>query len=213
MNVYVVTAGDYSDYHIVQIFTDRTKAHLFSLLDSDMRVEEYVTDDKELTIRKGYLLVSYNYRYGQFYDVTLTGRQVKPKITNEWRNPFVFTIPLSNERVFKNITRYGKNSKVILKIAQDKFAEYCYEHNTSKEELIRKQDDKLYRKVYRYNLATTSSNCHYEEPFNLKKEVSEKVTTVLKQRIADGEPLPLTEELETIYYSKVAEVKKEHEQN
>ena len=208
--VYVVTSGDYSDYHIEQIFSSREKAHLYSLLDPDRCVEEYYMDDIELKATHKYLLVSYDYRYGHNHEFMLRNTPLKPRISKEWRNNFEFTIPMDNDRIYKNIVRYGKHSKVILKIAQDKFAEYLYEHNTSKEELIRKLDKKYNR--IPYGFASTSSDFTLPD-WRPQLEVNKRVATVLKQMIVDGKPLPATEELQTIYDVTLDEVKKEHEQD
>ena len=115
------------------------------------------------------------------------------------------TIPLSNERVYSDLARYGKESKVILKIVQDKFAEYCYEHDTSREELIKARDEKYSNLCY--GLYSTAA-----PDYTPKWEVDQRVATVLKQMIVNGKPLPPVEELQTIYNVTLSEVNKEHEQ-
>ena len=209
--VYVVTSGEYSDYQIEKIFSDRVKAHMYSLLNPDRRVEEYDVDDVELDIAMDYLLVSYSYQYNEIEGLTLCGDQVNPNISDGWTQPFEFTLMLSDDRVHRNVMRYGKNSKVILKIAQDKFAEYCYEHNTSREELIRKRDCKYYNP----NIAfyTTSSVIDDWTPSKTALETDKQVAKVLTQMVVDGKPLPPKEELQTIYFIKYQEVEKEHEQD
>lgn len=42
--VFIVTAGEYSDYHIDAVFTDENMANQYANLDSDRNVEEYETD-------------------------------------------------------------------------------------------------------------------------------------------------------------------------
>ena len=153
--VYVVTSGEYSNYQIEKIFSDRVKAHMYSLLNPDRRVEEYCMDDVELKTNKRYLLVSYDYRYNHAHEFTLRSTPLKPRISKEWRNAFEFTVPMDNERIYKNITRYGKDSKVILKIAQDKFSQYLYEHDISREELIDKLDK---NRMGAYIFASTSGD-------------------------------------------------------
>lgn len=209
MKVYVVTSGEYSDYRIEKVFSSRNKAHMYSLLDPDRRVEEYDVDDMELNVVSDYLLVSYDYKYNNINELTLCGEQVKPRISEGWRNPFEFTLPMSDYRIYRNIMRYGKNSKVIFKIAQDKFAEYCYENNTSKEELIRKRDGKHYNPNAVFY--TTSSVMDAWTPSKTALETDKLVTKVLTQMVADGKPLPAKEELKTIYFVKYQEVEKEHE--
>lgn len=209
--VYVVTSGEYSDYHIEKVFSSKGKAHIYSLLDPDRQVEEYDVDDMELNVVSDYLLVSYDYKYNDIRELTLCGEQVKPRISRGWMKPFEFTLQMSDDRIYRNIMRYGKNSKVILKIIQDKFAEYCYEHNTSREELIRKRDGKYYNPNAAFY--TTSSVPDDWTPSRTAFEVNNYVAKVLKQMIVDGKPLPPTEELQTIYSIKYKEVEKEHEQD
>lgn len=62
MNVYIVTSGDYSDYHIVAVFMsrDEAKAYICDEIESskyrdDFRIEEYeVGSDKHLGGREIY---------------------------------------------------------------------------------------------------------------------------------------------------------------
>jgi len=208
--VYIVTSGEYSDYRIEKVFSSHEKARLYSLLKHDRRVEEYDVDDIELNVISEYLLVSYDYKYNQIDGLTLCGDQVNPNISEGWMHPFEFTLMLSDDRVHRNVMRYGKSSKVILKIAQDKFAEYCYEHNTSRDELIRECDQYYYSNSGFYR---TSSVLDEWTPEKMSLEVGSRVATVLKQMVVDGKPLPPVEELQTIYDVTASEVKKEHEQD
>ena len=58
MKIYVITAGEYSDYHIVAVTTDKEKAENFVKLHNDSKrfyyddayVEEYDTDDFDIAI-------------------------------------------------------------------------------------------------------------------------------------------------------------------
>ena len=45
---YVVTSGEYSDYHIDGVFSDKEKAVFFADKDDDRRVEEYDIDDEQM---------------------------------------------------------------------------------------------------------------------------------------------------------------------
>lgn len=45
---YVVTSGDYSDYHIDGVFSDKEKADFFADKDNDRSVEEYDIDDEQM---------------------------------------------------------------------------------------------------------------------------------------------------------------------
>ena len=44
MKVYIVTAGEYSDYHIEAVFTSKERAEAFAALDDDRGVDEEETD-------------------------------------------------------------------------------------------------------------------------------------------------------------------------
>ena len=209
--VYVVTSGEYSDYRIEKVFSSKVKAHMYSLLDPDRRVEEYDVDDMDFSVARDYLRVSYDYKHNDIREMTLRGEQIVPNISTEWMKPFVVTLPMSDDRIYKNILRYGKNSKVILKIVQDKFAEYCYEHNTSREELIKERDGKYYNPNAAFY--TTSSVLDAWTPSRTVLETDKRVAKVLTQMVADGKPLPPKEELKTIYFNKYQEVEKEHEQD
>lgn len=183
--VYVVTSGDYSDYRIEKIFSDPVKAHIYSLLDEDRRVEHYVMDDTDVTTKKSYIKVEYDYKYNHIRSMTLCAKPFKPRIGKDWDRSFECTIPMSNERVYKNIIRYGKNSKVIFKIVQDKLAEYLYDHGMTREELIQKRDES-HGVSDRYYLYSTSL---YTEP-TPAQVAGAKVNDILHELIAEGNPPP-----------------------
>lgn len=44
--IYVVTSGDYSDYHIDGVFTDKAMAELFAKKDYDRNIEEFTANDE-----------------------------------------------------------------------------------------------------------------------------------------------------------------------
>lgn len=58
MKIYVITAGEYSDYHIVAVTTDKEKADNFVKVHNDSKrfyyddayVEEYDTDDFDIAV-------------------------------------------------------------------------------------------------------------------------------------------------------------------
>lgn len=72
MTIYVVTSGEYSDYHIESVFADKKQAELYCAVrdsrreayDSDFcRIEEYETDEAQLE-GKVYYGISF---YAQVY--------------------------------------------------------------------------------------------------------------------------------------------------
>ena len=143
--VYVVTAGEYSDYHIEKIFTSRDVANLYSMLDSDRRVETYEVDNVSVDTKKSFLKIVYNFGWMNCVSsIEFTNKSIKPhiEIGGYPQFAFILTLDFSNERIHKAVLNFGKSSKLIEKTVQDKFAEYLYEHNTSKEEIIRKENEK-----------------------------------------------------------------------
>lgn len=213
MKVYVVTAGEYSDYHIEKIFTDPEKAHLYSLTGCEYdyrQVEEYDVDDGGFKTDKGYIRVVYNFRNNEVTSVYLEGNPCKPALYDRNMYEFKFTLPLSNKRLYMNIMQYGKDCEYITKVAQDTFAKYCYEHDTSREKLIRKEEKKWEQRRHNYFFATTSGSMPDWTP---SWEANQLVNAVLKQKIADDEPLPSAIELLALWEDKAEKVRKEHEQD
>lgn len=159
MKAFVVTAGDYSNYHIERIFTDREQARLYALQDTDRRVEEYAIDSKNVIAKKQYVLVRYDYRYNKPRDLIMCDKPVKPHIGKaSWFDCFEFTVDMDNDRLYKSIVRYGIRSGLLSKIVFDTFAQYLYEHETTKEELIRKLDEEREKERQNYGgLFYTSS--------------------------------------------------------
>lgn len=70
MKIYIVTAGEYSDYHIVAAFTDETKADAHAYPFRDYRVEEYnLNPDLPSYLKPGYKI----YNVSMFSDGELAG--------------------------------------------------------------------------------------------------------------------------------------------
>lgn len=77
MKVYVVTSGEYSDYRINAVFTDRRKAARFAAAENLLhkyclrRIEEFETYDNNIDIESnGRRQVNYLYSYEEFYTPT-----------------------------------------------------------------------------------------------------------------------------------------------
>lgn len=79
MKVYVITAGDYSDYHIVAVTEDKEKADNYvkehnERLNEDAYAEEYDTDDFDIVVADRdakYFLVRGNWNYyNECIDIT-----------------------------------------------------------------------------------------------------------------------------------------------
>lgn len=124
--IYAVTAGAYSDYHIVALCSDRNKAeeicavynrsHTFGGW-GDASIEEY-RDGSRMDLDRPV----YEVRIGKdLYDATeLTGGNKVEAMCANW-HPFnqIYT---NGTFLFLNI--YADNDKQAIKIAQDKYAEY-----------------------------------------------------------------------------------------
>lgn len=206
--VYVVTSGEYSDYRIEKIFSKGTDAHLYSLLDDDRRVEEYVVDDTEISTDRSYLKIRYNYKWNSFDEMTFSAQPIEPHVDkNEWSWRFEMTLPLSDERIYRNVMRYGKNSKVIAKIVYDRFAQYLYEHNTSRDELKEEENQQRFdrRKNHYYPFYSTSLSFE-PQPFAI---ASKNTNAIIHKMMADGQSAPPYEEVVKIYLNELE--KKEHE--
>ena len=184
--VYVVTSGEYSDYHIEKIFSDRESARLYAMMDADREVEEYEVDSIGIDNTMRYILVKYDYKYNDIRELTLCNHPEIPHIEDDWYEYFQYTLDLSNSRLYASIMRYGKRSGMIKKITDDKFTQYLYEHGTSREELIRKHDEKHAPTGY-YQMYTTTAHTD---------AVSNYFTEYLNKRVAEGLPLPSLPELQ-----------------
>lgn len=122
MTVYVVTEGDYSDYHICAVFSSREQAQRYidthSLFDvyASYDIEDYEMD---VTLQSKYLFVTYNYNTSHILDVDEYRINGEP---NCFGCLFQFFVEKSS-RVIDEKTGLLKKD-VLLKIAQDEYAMY-----------------------------------------------------------------------------------------
>lgn len=134
MKVYVVTSGHYSEYHIEAIFTNRSAAEKFCNLDFNREIEEYETDSVE--IKTSYNAnVYYSVEKGKITDINTQSGTIGIEETyccGQYRT----SVNIS-EKVFKDIYEHGIKSEMLLKIVQDKWAQYKYEH----EDEIKKEEE------------------------------------------------------------------------
>ena len=132
MKIYVVTSGTYSNYGIDAVFTDREKAKQYANLDSGREIEEYESDPVEIeephSVNVGYDVsgnyISFIETDPFFSDEGYDGQRFRSNIT-------------LNERLLKDIKENGMKSELLLKIIQDKWAQYKYEH----EDEIKKEEE------------------------------------------------------------------------
>ena len=123
MKIYIVTSGCYSDYHIVAVFTKEKQARMYANLDSERNVEEYDADEidveQPITERVRYDPVSNRIAYIDPIDFPMTD-MIRG-------NQYLFNVKISG-RVMEDVADYGKDSPLLLKIAQDRWAQYKAEH-------------------------------------------------------------------------------------
>jgi hypothetical protein len=137
MKIYVITQGEYSDYHICAVTDDKERAKKLQLIYSDSynaaEIEEYNTDDYDDSYVKSYRLA---YRVCRFQDGTIKveGKPEYTRFLNEkdrtprlilkwwhkkpdgkyemWRNVFKFMV-------------YADDEAHAIKNAADCFAEWA----------------------------------------------------------------------------------------
>ena len=213
MKVYVVTAGDYSDYHIEAIFTNETIANQFANLDSDRNVEEYEVDVEsvEADPNKLVYLVSYNFETDKIETLCLTaGRDRSDDYIYEHQNVFVFYVSPS-ETLNNSVRMFGMHSDWLKRIAQDRFYMYCDAHETSRQELLeqRKKRDEEFEK--RYPMYTTSLRTDGDGLFNPYFSADGRMPQLMKKYVEEHGVYPDMETLKKLYDEQVREVKDEHD--
>lgn len=128
MKVYIVTAGCYSNYRIEAVFTDKKKAKRYANFNSDRCIETYETDeafnsperiivwyvpgDNRIRSMESALCEMEDYCYG---------------------DQFGFETEVS-ERLREDIEKNGTNSSLLLKIAQDRLAQFKARHAEMEED-------------------------------------------------------------------------------
>ena len=203
--VYVVTEGEYSDYQILGIFTSEEKAWKFASISYDRTVEEYILDPVEVDglIHKN-IHITYDFSKNQIVNVWLSDEEIPvPFIPVEYM-PCLFKFQISNTT--RNFIEYARerdhgDSSLLLKISQDKFAEYMEKEEKSKQELY----DQSVADCRKYE---EEQNRIHEEQYKKNKEERRRsqiaiystsssgiVDAQLKQLISEGKPLPSAEEV------------------
>lgn len=125
--VMVITAGDYSDYHIVGVSFERETAERVSKLCYDRnRIEAYVpiewADGSEVDYNnEAYLLVEWNPDNNKIERAEAVSFTANP-FTDSYGH-FRFIISMRS-RAAIDVMQNGKDSDLLKKIAQDKYAEY-----------------------------------------------------------------------------------------
>ena len=209
MKVYVVTAGEYSDYHIDAIFTNEDIANQYANLDSERNVEEYETDIESVNPDPNKLVyfVTYDFEKDKIDTLCLTsGHSRGEDFVYDYQTVFGFYVSPS-ETLDNSIRMFGHNSDWLKKIAQDRFYMYCDTHETSRSELIQKKTDR-YRK---YNFITTSigPNMH-DPPFSPNFVASQQMAGVMKKYFEEHGEYPDMCTVRKLFDEQRQEAIKEH---
>ena len=196
MKVYIVTSGEYSNYGIEKVFFNKEKARFYQMINHpyDGYVEEYKISDEVVNDeqRNRPIKIKYNIRTNEIISTNICNdKQDMNQIEFKSFEPyFIFSLKLGTGRLFSNVMRYGRESKMLLKIAQDRLAQHLYERGTSKEEIIERASKMFYDKYGRYpytHIISTSISETHEVHVN---PVAEAVNKKLHDIIASGGELP-----------------------
>ena len=198
MTVYIVTSGEYSDYGIDAVFTKKETADMYANLKSDRRVETYEADSVSVMYK------AKDNPYSVTYDI-IEDRitSMYPTVDEYAGEDFMNDTTLKDfylcvypsKRVYEDMAQHSWGSELLLKIVRDRFAKYCTEHETSREELIKakkKRDAEFYEK---YPMYRTSG----DGLFNPYFKADQVCNAILKDLIRDGIQLPTGEELRETY--------------
>lgn len=184
--VYVVTDGEYSDYHIEKVFTDPVKARLYQILQcpDDGQVEVYDVDEVAVTIDSRWIRVKYNVEYDYIVKIEVSDAGCNEIIEYKYGNVFyTYAVNLTNKRLYNSVIKCGSDSKMLLKIIRDRFAQRAYELDSSKEELLEEAKQKFNRSFSNEGFCivtayTTSITVPQPDPLNIK--VNDKLHELIK---------------------------------
>jgi hypothetical protein len=122
MTIYVVTSGEYSDYGIDEVFTDKKQAELYCVVHKGCRIEKYKADPKRLEgeVYYGILARDY-YRYPLRCEFFYSSKPVEPTVRiNPKNTPFSphdeYIIPVNKS--------YDGKLAAMKKVARDFIAKY-----------------------------------------------------------------------------------------
>lgn len=159
MKVYVVTSGEYSDYSIEAVFTNKEIAWKFASMDSGRRVEKYETDSVNVKGEvKSSIRIVYDFRKDELVSVEVHNYDnyeifVDGIITSFSPCRFIFQIENTMKNYFKAM-KAGTCSQWMLKIARDRFSAFLESQQKSKDEMIKQSvhDSEVYTAEFYKNL-------------------------------------------------------------
>lgn len=204
MKVYIVTSGDYSDYKINKVFFNKEKARYYQMINypNDGDVEEYEVSDNvvEDEQRKRPVKVQYSIQRNRIVKLNVCNdehdmNQIKFDCCEPY---YIFSLKLGTGRLFNNVMRYGRDSKMLLKIAQDRLAKHLYERGSSREEIIQRAEEMFYDKYGSHPYHHISTSIPEAHDVQIKTDpLADAVNKRLHDMIKNGEPLP--DSIEDLY--------------
>ena len=124
MKIYIVTDGDYSDYHIEAVFTDKGVAEKYAALHSCNSVEEWDTDTTEI---KGAVQPYVVHKFRAW----LKHRSLESEGTyyseRKFKNVYPSSISKDYVNIYVSLPKYDYYKAT--KIAQDLYAKHLYERS------------------------------------------------------------------------------------
>ena len=126
MEIYVVTCGEYSDYSIYGVFTDKTKAENYVKIHGkgwcrDMMIETYEANCPEKNNKTSYYMFVYSENYELDRYSKQDGYSYCPQVRQMYSGELLVNVCTDNEEKAK-------------KIAQDRIAEYKYRKEVEEKE-------------------------------------------------------------------------------
>lgn len=120
MKIYVVTRGEYSDYHICAVTDDKEKARIIVEKCSDhfnlAKIEEYDTEDCEIIIKRKNMYSCSKYKNNEIeiFKITRLEECDDEDVIEDYYGEL-------------HVYIFADNEEQALKIASDKFAKYISE--------------------------------------------------------------------------------------
>lgn len=130
MKVYVVTAGEYSDYHIERVFTDKgmALAYIEAQKDNEMCIKTYEANEEKRSNLTGYTVACidgnfYTHEHtGNFYYYGSRYKEARPYWHGfEWTRKLM---PKGKKMPLYVTNIVAENEEKALKIAQDRWAKF-----------------------------------------------------------------------------------------
>ena len=122
MNIYIVTSGEYSDYGIDAVFTDKKQAELYCAVHKYCRVETHKADQEKIEGEVYYGILARDYyksdiRCEFFY----SDKPVEPSVTSKPKSTW---IAAHDEYIIPVNKSYENSYEAMKKVARDYIAKY-----------------------------------------------------------------------------------------